>query len=242
MARQGVLAGALLIGGLFGPMAPFAQNSTGAQDSTGAALAEAEQPSRFEPLPLPASTFEPLALVSHFAEVTEQSSFGAIETPSSFGAVEAQSSFGAVEQPSTLVETAPISILTELGATQQGDVLLLTLPGDVLFDFDQSYIRDDARPVLARLAEALQALPDARVEITGHTDSKGSDDYNLALSQRRADAVRDWLALLGLSAVTMTTAGAGEASPVAPNTTAGGGDNPEGRQQNRRVEFVIRPG
>ena len=233
MARQGVLAGALLIGGLFGPMAPFAQNSAGAQDSTGAVFAEAEQPSRFEPLALPASTFEPLALVSHFAEVTEQSSFGAIETPSSFGAIEAQSSFGAVEQPSTLVETAPISILTELGATQQGDVL---------FDFDQSYIRDDARPVLARLAEALQALPDARVEITGHTDSKGSDDYNLALSQRRADAVRDWLALLGLSAVTMTTAGAGEASPVAPNTTAGGGDNPEGRQQNRRVEFVIRPG
>jgi len=71
------------------------------------------------------------------------------------------------------------------------------------------------------------------VVIEGHTDSVGSEAYNLDLSQRRADAVRDFLLQNGVKATQLTTHGYGKASPVASNNTA------EGRQQNRRVELVI---
>lgn len=128
--------------------------------------------------------------------------------------------------------------LTELGARQEGGRIIVNLPADVLFDFDKSDIRADARPVLSQLAGILQNMAEAPVTITGHTDAKGSDDYNQALSERRADAVEAWLEEAGVASP-MTTRGEGEASPVAPNQNADGSDNPEGRQQNRRVEFVI---
>jgi outer membrane protein OmpA-like peptidoglycan-associated protein len=79
----------------------------------------------------------------------------------------------------------------------------------------------------------LQKYPERRVLIEGHTDSVGSDAYNLDLSQRRADAVRDFLLQNGVNAAQISTRGYGKASPVASNATA------EGRQQNRRVELII---
>ncbi len=77
-----------------------------------------------------------------------------------------------------------------------------------------------------------------KVLIVGHTDSKGSDDYNDKLSKRRAASVKSWLSKNGVTS-SMVTEGKGERFPVAPNQTAQGADNPEGRQKNRRVEFVI---
>lgn len=84
--------------------------------------------------------------------------------------------------------------LTTLGAKKEGNKIVVTLPGDVLFDFDKYDIREDARPVLSQLAEVLSVMPDASVTIVGHTDSMGSDDYNQSLSEDRAKSVQAWLA------------------------------------------------
>ena len=115
---------------------------------------------------------------------------------------------------------------------------VITLSDRVLFDFDKSDIRPDASKVLDALAIALKSAPAKSMEIGGHTDAKGSDDYNLALSGRRAQSVI--AALQSRASATKATAkGYGETQPVAPNTLKGE-DNPGGRQLNRRVEIVVR--
>lgn len=182
-----------------------------------------ERPSTIAPHALPSTMLAEKPMVSTLAEV------------------QAQSGLGLAPGSSSLTETAQQSLL-ELGAVQEGNQIRVTLPGDVLFDFDKSDIRADARPVLGQLAGVLLSMPGDPVVITGHTDAKGSDDYNQALSERRAELVRNWLADLGVEADRMTPDGMGEAQPVAPNQHPDGSDDPEGRQKNRRVEFLIGTG
>ena len=107
-----------------------------------------------------------------------------------------------------------------------------------MFDFDKATIRSDAEPALTRAAELLKSYPGAQVSIGGHTDSKGDDAYNQALSVRRAQAVADRLQGAGRS---FGVEGFGEGRPVAPNAHSDGSDDPEGRQKNRRVEIRITP-
>ncbi|MGE8281369.1 MAG: OmpA family protein [Stenotrophomonas sp.] len=115
---------------------------------------------------------------------------------------------------------------------------VITLNDKVLFDFDKADIRPDAGKVLDVLAGALAKVPDSAMEIRGHTDAKGSDDYNQSLSERRAQAVVAALQQRG-AAKDATAHGFGESQPVAPNEVAGK-DNPGGRQLNRRVEIFVR--
>ena len=115
---------------------------------------------------------------------------------------------------------------------------VITLSDRVLFDFDKSDIRPDASRVLDALAAALKSVPARSMEIRGHTDAKGSDDYNQALSERRAQLVVHALQSRA-SAKDATARGYGESQPVAPNTLRGA-DNPGGRQLNRRVEIFVR--
>ena len=178
-----------------------------------------DRPSVFAEFALPASRFTEKTQPSDAAFGSQGSSFGLKDM-----------------DEATRVRTE--TTLTELGARRDGERIIVNLPSDVLFDFDKSDIRADARPVLARLADALRAMADAPVAIIGHTDAKGSDDYNQGLSERRASSVRRWLSEIGVVA-RMTTAGKGESTPVASNENADGSDNPEGRQKNRRVEFII---
>lgn len=133
------------------------------------------------------------------------------------------------------------------GATQELEVketeteIKIELSGDVLFDFDKWDIRKEAEPVLTQVADVIKEYPNASVLIEGYTDSKGSDSYNLKLSQNRANSVKDWLVKKGgISGKIMTTKGWGEAKPVAPNENPDGSDNPEGRQKNRRVEITVK--
>jgi len=77
------------------------------------------------------------------------------------------------------------------------------------------------------------------IELATHTDSKGADDYNLKLSQKRADAVLQYLIEKGIVKERMTAKGYGESQPIAPNTNKDGSDNPEGRSLNRRTEIKI---
>jgi OOP family OmpA-OmpF porin len=122
--------------------------------------------------------------------------------------------------------------LAALQAKQTDRGLVLTL-GDVLFETGKADLRPGALQNLYPLVTFLQQYPERRVVIEGHTDSVGSDAYNRDLSQRRADAVRDFLLQNGVNPAQLTTRGYGKASPVASNNTA------EGRQQNRRVELII---
>jgi len=112
------------------------------------------------------------------------------------------------------------------------------LPADVLFDFDKADLRPEAAPVLERVAGVLRSDPTASAAIEGHTDGKGNDQYNQALSEHRAQSVRLWL---GSHVVTssMVARGFGKTRPVAPNTLPNGADNPDGRQKNRRVEITF---
>lgn len=114
--------------------------------------------------------------------------------------------------------------------TERGIVLTL---GDVLFTSGMADLKAGAASNLDRLVTFLNQNPDRAVEIEGHTDNVGSDDYNQGLSQRRADSVRAFLMQRGIGSERIVAAGMGEQRPVADNTNEGG------RQQNRRVEVII---
>lgn len=131
------------------------------------------------------------------------------------------------------------ALQSELRAVKTGRGTLVSLPGDVLFDFDKATIRDSARPTLDKLAELIGLQKPASLVIEGHTDSKGDDTYNDRLSRARAQSVRDYLAGKGVSGVAMRVAGLGETRPVAPNAKPDGSDDPAGRQRNRRVEVLL---
>lgn len=103
----------------------------------------------------------------------------------------------------------------------------------VYFDFDRADIRPDARPVLDEAIQVLRARPDAKLVVEGHTDSVGGEEYNQALSLRRAEAVKNYLVAGGVAPERITVVGYGETRPVASN------DTEEGRAQNRRVELRL---
>jgi len=108
----------------------------------------------------------------------------------------------------------------------------ITLSGDALFDFDKSNLRPDAVEALDNIVKKYKGTSLQSMSIVGHTDSKGSDAYNQALSERRAASVREYLAAQGLDGSKISTSGRGESEPAATNDTA------EGRQQNRRVSIT----
>jgi OmpA-OmpF porin, OOP family len=122
--------------------------------------------------------------------------------------------------------------LADLQAKQTDRGVVVTL-GDVLFDTGQATLKPGADLAMNRLATYLSSNPQMKVLVEGHTDSRGSDEYNEALSERRASAVATALESRGISADQVRTSGRGKGYPVASNDTA------EGRQQNRRVEIVF---
>ncbi len=123
--------------------------------------------------------------------------------------------------------------LEDADVERVGEGILVTFDSGILFDFDSSALRPEARENLRNLAASLQEYPDSDLMIVGHTDSRGSDDYNYKLSVRRAEAASDYLISLGVPVNRLTTVGKGENEPVATN------DTDAGRQENRRVEVAI---
>lgn len=132
------------------------------------------------------------------------------------------------------------AVVQDLGAQKVGDNLVVNLDNDILFDFDSASVTAKASETLNQLAYLIQQDRQGLVIVRGHADSKGSDEYNLKLSQDRANAVVNWLSSVsGVAATNFAPQGMGEAFPVAHNTNPDGSDNPEGRAQNRRVEVLI---
>jgi outer membrane protein OmpA-like peptidoglycan-associated protein len=110
--------------------------------------------------------------------------------------------------------------------------LIVSMP-DVLFDFNKYTLKPEARERLARISGIVLAYPDLKLEIEGHTDAIGSDEYNQTLSEKRAETVRGYLVSSGVVPDHVTATGLGKSNPVADNSTAAG------RKLNRRVEMVV---
>jgi len=118
---------------------------------------------------------------------------------------------------------------------REGNLLAISLKGDLTFDTNSATVRPGLYSEIDRIANVLYQYPQTVVRVEGHTDSRGSEEYNLNLSQRRADAVKNLLSQRGLAANRVETVAFGESRPVATNETEAG------RQRNHRVEIKIAP-
>jgi outer membrane protein OmpA-like peptidoglycan-associated protein len=123
-----------------------------------------------------------------------------------------------------------LNLILETRETARGLIVNIS---DVLFDFNKYTLKPGAREKMAKVAGILLAYPGLKVQLEGHTDSVGTEEYNQKLSEERADAVREYLVGQGVPSPGLSAIGLGKSSPVASNDTAAG------RQQNRRVEMVV---
>ncbi len=124
---------------------------------------------------------------------------------------------------------------TGVRVAREGDNLRLIMPGNITFATDSSDISPQFYTTLNAVATVLNGFPETLIEVTGHTDSTGSAEYNLRLSQQRAQSVAQYLVAQGVAPNRIVARGMGESMPIASN------DTPEGRAQNRRVEIRIHP-
>lgn len=124
---------------------------------------------------------------------------------------------------------------TGVSVTRIGDNITLNMPGNVTFATDSSDLRPAFFEVLNSVGKVLKEFDQTVVEVAGHTDSTGSEEYNQSLSERRAASVSQYLSARGITEQRLLTVGMGELRPVADNGTA------DGRQANRRVEITMVP-
>ena len=124
---------------------------------------------------------------------------------------------------------------TGVDVVRQGDNITLNMPSGITFGFDSANLDPNFYPVLDGVANTLQEYNQTVIEVAGHTDSVGTDAYNQALSERRANAVGNYLMSRGLMRDRFIIVGAGESRPIASN------DTESGRAQNRRVEITLVP-
>jgi len=131
-------------------------------------------------------------------------------------------------------EICRVRLLTpDLNIEETDEGLRMRFSAKVLFDFDKYNLRDKATKILNEAIRVLKAYPNRNIRVEGHTDNYGTKEYNITLSNRRAQAVSDYLVKNGISAEKITSEGYWFSVPVASNATSAG------RQQNRRVEIVI---
>jgi VWFA-related protein len=119
---------------------------------------------------------------------------------------------------------------TLTGKIAKGDIFD---PGPIFFDYDKATIRPESQAALDAIASVMKEQQRLRIEVRGHTDSKGTEEYNQKLSEARANAVRDALIALGVPEGRVRARGFGLSQPIAPN------DTDEGRARNRRTEFIV---
>ena len=124
---------------------------------------------------------------------------------------------------------------TGVSVTRSGDNLILNMPGNVTFKTASADLNSNFYKVLDSVALVLKEFDKTLIDVEGHTDSDGSDDYNQQLSMQRATSVGAYLQSHGVNSQRVVALGAGETRPIANNGT------PEGKQQNRRVELKLQP-
>jgi outer membrane protein OmpA-like peptidoglycan-associated protein len=124
---------------------------------------------------------------------------------------------------------------TGIEVAREGEEIAIKLPSGITFDTNQAVLRPDMRPALDQVAQTLASYQSTFIDVTGHTDSTGSNAINQPLSERRANAVADYLQYQGVQRARMAVRGYGAQFPVASN------DTDAGRAQNRRVEIRLSP-
>ena len=122
-----------------------------------------------------------------------------------------------------------------VSVTRMGDDVILNMPGNITFDVDRTDLRGDFIPVLDSVSLVLKEYKQTLIDVTGHTDSTGSVEHNMDLSDRRASSVATYLKATGVDSLRVYTLGVGPHYPVADNSST------TGRQLNRRVELVLKP-
>ncbi len=149
------------------------------------------------------------------------------------------------EKQATLIDSSPSAAgqqdAVSQGKAEAGSDVKTAAPSEtdlfeserIFFDFDKYNLKPEALEILAKKAEWLQAHPEISIRIEGHCDERGTDEYNLALGQRRAETAMSCLVSLGISKTRITTVSYGESQPVAP------GHDEESWTQNRRDEFKV---
>ena len=129
-----------------------------------------------------------------------------------------------------------LSVETNADDLKKNEKLVLD---DMYFDTNKDRIKKSSRPSLDLLLKFMTKNEKIKIEISGHTDSRGHDDYNMDLSQRRSESVMQFLIDNGIKENRLVAKGYGETEPIAPNENKDGSDNPEGRKLNRRTEIKI---
>ena len=124
-------------------------------------------------------------------------------------------------------------VLGDAEVKRVGEGIVIEFRDKVLFGFDRADLTAQAKTNLDKLTNILQKYPDTNIEVLGHTDSKGTDNYNQSLSERRASSVSTYIRTQGVSSSRLSTRGLGESDPKTSN------DTEVRRTENRRVEFVI---
>jgi outer membrane protein OmpA-like peptidoglycan-associated protein len=124
---------------------------------------------------------------------------------------------------------------TGVSVTRDGDNLILNMPGNITFDTGKANLKPDFEKALDGVAMVLTKYEKTMIEVAGHTDSRGSDDYNQKLSEQRAESVANALSAREVEPLRLDAVGYGETNPIAVN------NNKAGREQNRRVELTLLP-
>lgn len=186
--------------------------------------------------PMPPPPPEPPAVVPVApvcADGVDNDADGLIDFPNDPGCATADDNDESNPPPPPPCKTPMPGERISLGGCGTGDVIVLR---GVNFEFDRATLTANAKTILDQVAGELNAYPAIEVEVSGHTDSKGSDSYNQLLSEERAASVVTYLAEMGIDRSRMTSLGFGESKPVSDN------DSDEGRELNRRVELRITAG
>ena len=157
------------------------------------------------------------------------------------GCVEKPFTINNVEKPFTNKELVEMFARRQLDAREKEPGVIVTLPETVFFAFASADLSPPARQKIDAIAEVLNhsRAVQRQIAVVGHADAIGTEEANLALSQRRAEAVSQELIANRVRRERLRAQGMGESSPIAPNTKPDGSDNPEGRAKNRRVEVII---
>jgi peptidoglycan-associated lipoprotein len=135
-----------------------------------------------------------------------------------------------------LINNVTLDTLIVLDRLEKNIVFRLN---NIYFDLNKSDIKPASAAELDKLVELLEDNPEIKIEMSSHTDSIASHEYNIGLSQRRAESTVNYLIKKGIDEQRLVAKGYGESKPIARNTNPDGTDNPDGRQRNRRTEFKI---
>ncbi len=137
--------------------------------------------------------------------------------------------------PEVKPQKPPISEKKPVAVVKEPQKVKLVMKDSVLFDFNSYQLKPEAKEMLRKIAKTLNQNPDTVIVVVGYTDSTGNFDYNVKLSEKRAEAVKNELVLNGVDPTRILVFGCGSKHPIAPNNT------PEGRALNRRVEILVYP-